>query len=69
MHPTFVIDFFDVNALIDKCMDYDSNERPSFESILDELEQNHYNLVPLNERQISKITDFIQEHKDKIESC
>ena len=65
--PSSLTDF--AKSLITKCIDYDSNERPSFEMILDELEQNQYNLVPLNERQISKVREFIQEHKDKIESC
>ena len=65
--PSSLTDF--AKSLIDKCIDYDSNERPSFEMILDELEQNQYNLVQLNERQISKVREFVQEHKYKIESC
>ena len=64
--PSSFTDFS--KTLINQCMEYDSSTRPSFQSIVEQIDNNHYNLVPLNETELSNVRKSIQEYKTQIPS-
>ena len=54
--------------LINKCWNFDFNDRPSFNDILIYLEDNNFNLNELTECEINEAKFKINEHKAKIPS-
>lgn len=52
--------------LIEACWIYDTNMRPSFESICDILEQNNFDLISLTKSQADEVSILISKYKSQI---
>lgn len=59
--------FTDVSRrIIDACWNFDPKKRPSFESILKELDKNDYKVVDLSESEVHEVRNSVSEHKKKL---
>ena len=52
--------------IIDSCWNFQPEERPSFEQILNTLTSNNYNLIEMNKSELCEVETFIENHKTKI---
>lgn len=52
--------------LIDECWNFHSKDRPSFETISEELENNNYQLMPLSNLEFKDVRMFVDQFKTKI---
>lgn len=62
--PSNFTDF--ARSLINECWSFEPENRPSFNEILDKLEENDYKLINLMESEIIEVKSKIKEHKKKI---
>ena len=52
--------------LINSCWNFDPKDRPSFESICQQMEKNKYNLINVSEMENKEILNFVKKHNEKI---
>lgn len=52
--------------LIDRCWEKDPKKRPSFDDILQELENNDYDILELSNSDIIVVRQFVEKHKQRI---
>ena len=52
--------------LINSCLSYDPNDRPSFNEIAQKLEKSASSLLDLSKSEIKQVDEFIKMHKEKI---
>ena len=52
--------------LICSCCEFNPEERPSFQEVLDMLEENDYALFNMKKDEINKIKDFVVNHRKRI---
>ena len=52
--------------MINECWNLEAKDRPSFESIVDDMERSHYNLLALSNTEIKNVENFVKQHKAKL---
>ena len=53
-------------SLINSCWCFEPNKRPSFENILDDLANNNYDLLELDDLELKEVKLFVQNHQKRI---
>ena len=54
------------SQLISSCWNFNPNDRPSFEQIYDEIENNDFKLIEMDETETDEVKKMIKNHKMKI---
>ena len=52
--------------LINECWNFESSDRPSFETILNDIDKNNYKLLDLSNIELKNVESFVKQHKSKI---
>ena len=49
--------------LIDECINFDPKDRPSFQTILEELKENQYEIIPLSKSEKQHVKSQVHRHE------
>lgn len=57
-----------VKENINECWNYEWRDRPSFNDILEKMEQNNYKFIELSNSELQNVKAMTKQHKSKIQS-
>ena len=65
--PTIPSEFNEfAKRLIDECINFDPKDRPSFKTILEELKENQYEIIPLSKSEKQQVKNLVRRHEKLI---